>query len=357
MTGEDSLAQSEQLPLVTDPEALHTSMLRSLSFKMSAKGEVVMPCVPAMVDHYMEWLEKLFVMLGKPMPEEVHDGLRKLMAQHLQDGFLAARHSEVVFRYEPSEKSLFGISCTIGTRVKSIADEYSTWVETRDPPLFGAHPDAKVMAVAAQLGDPAQALILDVGAGTGRNTLPLARLGYPVDALEVTPVFAEQMRAAAEAEKLSVTVIEGDVLDPQVQMQAGNYRLALIAEVISDFRRVEQIRVLLNKMCDLLGSGGLLLFNIFLAVEGYEPDQVAREVSQVMICSLFTRKELAAAMEGLPLELISDESVYEYEHQHLPPEAWPPISWFINWATGRNVFPLDEGQPPMELRWILCRRQ
>jgi len=317
-----------------------------------------MPCVPGMVDHYMEWLEKLFVMLGKPMPAEVHDGLRKLMAQHLQDGFLAARHSEVVFRYEPSEKSTYGISCTIGTRIKSIADEYSSWVETRQPPLFGTHPDAKVMAVAAELGDPAQSRILDVGAGTGRNTLPLARLGYPVDALEVTPVFVEQMRTAAVAEGLPVRVVEGDVLDPQVELEGGNYKLALVVEVISDFRKVEQLRELLQKMCDRLSPGGLLLFNIFLAVAGYDPDQVVREVSQVMICSLFTRSELATAMEGLPLELISDESVYEYERHHLPPEAWPPVSWFPNWANGRNLFPLnDEGVPPMELRWILCLKR
>ncbi|MBD1924301.1 class I SAM-dependent methyltransferase [Microcoleus sp. FACHB-831] len=356
MTSENSPHQSDQKSVIADPDMLHKSLIHSVNSRMAAKGEVVMPCIPSMLEHYMRWLENLFLLLGRPMPVEVQEGLSKLLAQHLEDGFRAERYSEVVFRYEPSEKSTFGVACTIGTRVKSIADEYSKWVETREPPLFGANPDAKVMAIASSLDEPEKSPILDVGAGTGRNTIPLARLGYPVDALEVTPVFASQIREAAEAEKLPVTVIEGDVLDPEVAMQKDKYRLALVVEVISDLRSVEQLRTLLEKICDLVSSGGLLLFNIFLAVDGYEPDVVAREVSQVMICSIFTQPELSTAMDGLPLELISDESVYEYERDRLPAEAWPPVSWFANWVTGRNVFPLEDGQPPIELRWILCRK-
>jgi len=344
-------------PIITDPDLLYASMLHSLSFKMSAKGEVVMPCVPSMIDHYMKWLERLFLMLGRPMPAEVQEGLRKVLAQHLQDGFQASRYSEVVFRYEPSDKSHFGVACTIGTRASSIADEYSKWVETRDPPFFGPQPDAKVMAVAAQVGNSAPVRILDVGAGTGRNALPLARLGHAVDAVEVTAVFAEQLRTAAAAEQLPITVIEGDVLDAQVQMRSQAYQLVLVSEVLSDFRTVDQLRKFFHRMCDLLSPDGWFLFNIFLAVEGYEPNQVAREVSQVVISSIFTPAELTTALEGLPLEILSNESVCEYEQTHLPPGAWPPISWFENWATGRNVFALEEGQPPMELRWILCRRR
>lgn len=356
MNSENSPPQSEQTSIITDSDALYKSMIYSVNSRMTAKGEVVMPCVPSMLDHYMQWLEKLFLMLGRPMPFEVQEGLKTLLAQHLEDGFKAARYAEVVFRYEPSEKSTFGVACTIGTRVKSIADEYSKWVETREPPLFGANPDAKVMAIASSLDEPEKSPILDVGAGTGRNTIPLAKLGYPVDALEVTPAFALQIREAAEAEKLPVTVIEGDVLDPEVALQKDKYKLALIVEVLSDLRSVEQLRLLLEKISDLVSSGGMLLFNIFLAVDGYEPDIVAKEVSQVMICSLFTRTELLAAIDGLPLELLSDESVYEYERDRLPAEAWPPVSWFANWVTGRNVFPLEDGQPPIELRWIVCRK-
>jgi 16S rRNA A1518/A1519 N6-dimethyltransferase RsmA/KsgA/DIM1 with predicted DNA glycosylase/AP lyase activity len=70
------------------------------------------------------------------------------------------------------------------------------------------YPDAKVLDIAAQLGDPVSAPILDVGAGTGRNTLPLARLGNPVDVVELTPEFTEQIQAVATAEGLAINITQ-----------------------------------------------------------------------------------------------------------------------------------------------------
>ena len=50
-----------------------------------------------------------------------------------------------------------------------------------------------------------------VGAGTGRNTLALARRGHPVDAVEMTPKFADIIRAEPEREALDVRVIQRGV--------------------------------------------------------------------------------------------------------------------------------------------------
>ncbi|MGA9382140.1 MAG: class I SAM-dependent methyltransferase, partial [Phormidium sp.] len=92
-----------------------------------------------------------------------------------------------------------------------------------------------------------------------------------------------------------------------------------------------------------------------LAVDDHEPDNFVKEMSEISWSYIITRKELQTAMEDLPLELISDESVIEYEQKHLPPEAWPPTTWFVNWAMGRDLFPISKN-PPMELRWILLKR-
>jgi hypothetical protein len=83
---------------------------------------------------------------------------------------------------------------------------------------------------------------------------------------------------------------------------------------------------------------------------------MARELSQVYWCNLFTRKDLADAMAELPFDRISDESVYEYEKEHLPAESWPPTGWFEEWTHGLDMFDLPRGKAPSELRWLVYRK-
>jgi SAM-dependent methyltransferase len=186
--------------------------------------------------------------------------------------------------------------------------------------------------------------------------LPLARLGNPVDVVELTPEFTEQIQAVATAEGLAINITQGDILDPLVQMRPAYYQLAVVAEVVSHFRTLEQVRLLLAKMCEVLRPGGLLLLNSFLAVDDYEPDQLVQQMSQVNWSYIMTRSDLTAAMDQLPLEILSDESALEYERSHQRAEAWPPTGWFVNWAAGRDLFGFDNIKPPMELRWLLFKR-
>lgn len=356
VASKDTPTKQEQLPTVTDPAALQQLLLNKLNSRTKPRGEIVMPCVPSMLDHYVQQLKTLFNTLGRPFSEAEIEQLRQLLGRRLQEGFQASPHSNIIFKYEPAKPPGAGLACNLSTVVSSVADQFKSWVSTRKPPLFGSHPDAKVMAVVAELGEePGRTPILDVGAGTGRNTLPLGRLGYLVHALELTPAFVEQIQATVNVEGLPILVTQGNILDPMVRMRPAHYKLAIVSQVTSHFRDADQLRLLMAKMCDVLRPGGLLLVTIFLAIDGYEPDQFAREMSEVAWSTLFTRTELANALEGIPLELVSDEPVFEYEQEHLPPDAWPPTGWFPNWSTGRDVFPTVE-KPPIELRWILCKR-
>jgi hypothetical protein len=100
-----------------------------------------------------------------------------------------------------------------------------------------------------------------------------------------------------------------------------------------------------------------LLFNSFLPIGNYEPNQIAREMAEAEISSIFTRAELTEAMETFPLEIISDESAFEFERQHQPVEAWPLTGWYCDWSTGRDVFWKSRDRPPIELRWLLYHRR
>lgn len=352
-------AANKQSAAVTEPTFLKQALVEKLKSMIGLQGEFYLPCVPTMLEEYVQLVNGLLKAMGQNVTPEIVENLRQLIAKGLSEGYRLSPHARLAVSYLPADDSrglASGITVNTKILVESVADKYQKWPQIRKEPLFGSHPDAKIMAIAAELGEPATTRILDVGAGTGRNSIPLAKLGYPVDAVEITPVFAEKLTESATAENLPIKVMQGDILDPLLRMKAAYYKLAIASEVLSHFRYTDQVRLFLAKMCDALRSGGLLLFSAFVAVDDYQPDNFVREMSEVSWSYIITRSELQSAMEDLPLELVSDESVIEYEQNHLPKEAWPPTTWYINWATGRDLFPINQ-TPPMELRWILLKRR
>lgn len=339
----------------TNATVLRSAMLRRVPRYMRATGELVLPAVPSLLEHYVQLLDTLFGALGRKLDPPELARVERALATELQQGFAASPFSKISITYKTLPRSQIGYR--IKTLVSTVADEYARWVETREPPLFGSHADAKPAELARELGTASQVTILDVGAGTGRNTLPLAKQGFPTDAVEIAPALAGILREDVQKLGLSnVRVFEGDFFDPLLALPHAHYRMLLLAEVVaSHFREPNQLRQLFETALRLLAPGGLLVFSAFLSSDGYKPDTAARELSQVCWCSLFTRRELADACAGLPFQRVSDESVAEFEREHLPPEAWPPTGWFTPWAGGQDLFDLPEGKPPLELRWLVYR--
>jgi SAM-dependent methyltransferase len=198
---------------------------------------------------------------------------------------------------------------------------------------------------------------LDVGAGTGRNTLPLAREGFVVDALEPAGALCTILRDTVTTEQLKVGVVEGNFLDSAIELPRAQYQMLLLSEVVaSHFRSVEQLRQLFEAAAQRLLPGGVLVFNAFLSDGGYKPDDVARQLSQVLWCCLFTRHDLELASKGLPFERLADEAAAEYEREHLPEGQYPSTGWYEGWCGGQDLFDLPAERPPMELRWLVYRK-
>ncbi len=341
---------------VNDHNLIEKALLLKVKRLTSARGQLVLPCAPALLDEYMSQFNALLKALGQNFTPDELNGLRQLVERKLNEGYQASPHSRLVFKYEPPEPThglTSGLKITVTTEIASLENKYQRWLTTREGPLFGSHPDAKLMAVVSDLSEPSRSPILDIGAGVGRNTLPLARKGHPVDAVELTPDFAQIIAKEAKESKLPIRVIQSNILNPALVLPANYYRLALISEVISHFRNLEDVQTLLTKVCDAVVTEGLILFNTFITDDNFEPNNKLREMGQIQWSYLITRPEIHSVLKDLPLELISDESVYEYERTHLPPEAWPPTNWFEHWSQGRDVVPIEN--PPMSLRWLLCR--
>jgi 2-polyprenyl-3-methyl-5-hydroxy-6-metoxy-1,4-benzoquinol methylase len=341
----------------TSAPVLRQALLRKVPHRLEAKAELLLPAVPGLVDHYVQGLNATWCVLGRHFAPFELDYLRKVLGDALKQAFEDSPYSRVRVTYETDPPPKTTLTWQVAVRHSTIESEYAQWVAERTAPLFGLYPDMKVMDLARSLGRPSEVAVLDVGAGTGRNTIALAREGFVTDAVELAPALAQVLRQEVAKENLHVQVYEGNVLDPALPVPQGKYHLVLLAEVVaSHFRTTQQVRELFEAANRMLAPGGLLLFSTFLALEGYKPDEVARAFSQVMWCCLFTRREIQEAASGLPFEGIADESAREYERSRLPEDQWPPTGWYEAWTAGQDLFDLAASKCPLELRWLTYRK-
>jgi len=276
-----------------------------------------------------------------------------VLEAELAKAFKSSQRSDVLISFQVPFGT--GLNYRVEAEWRTIEADYDNWVVTRPAPLFGTEPDARVLALAAEAADPTTHRVLDIGAGTGRNALALARRGHPVDAVEMTPKFADILRSEAESESLVVHVIQSDVFTA-VEGVHEEYQLMVLAEVVPDFRTTRELGGVFELAAECLAPGGNLVFNAFLARPGYTPDNTARELGQQCNTMIFTRDEVAEAVADLPLELVGDDSAYEYEKAHLPAGAWPPTGWFEGWSSGLDVFDVRREDSPIELRWLVYRK-
>lgn len=333
--------------------SLQRAMTRRLLRRSVATGEISLPAVPGLLEEYVTMCANIFGALGSEFSEEQIEGLRRILGDQLTEAYTASPRSEIVISYNCPVGTV--LNYHVNSRWWSVEGAYENWIATREPPLFGSEPDARVWALAGEAADPRAYPILDLGAGTGRNTLALARRGHPVDAVEMTASFAESIRAAAQGESLSVRVLQRDIFATLDDLRR-DYRLILLSEVVSDFRSVDQLRGVFELAAHCLAPGGLLVFNAFVAHRDYTPDDGALQLGQQCYTTIFTQPQMADALAGLPMTLVSDVSVYDYEKDHLPPGAWPPTSWYSEWVSGQDVFDVPRPDRPIEMRWLVYRR-
>jgi SAM-dependent methyltransferase len=341
----------------TRDAVVRPAIMRLVERRIVSKGIIELPCIPGLLDDYVKRLTTLWESLGKPFSKEEKDQLRELLARGLETGYTASPHATIIIRYETQPPPSPGINYTGHVKVLTMTEVFEKWLSERKPPFFGSLPDAKLVELAAQLGEPSSIPFLDVGAGTGRNAIALARRGHPTTAIEVTAGFADEMRKAAEAAGVKLEVITADIGSSELKLAPAHYKLVVMAEVLTHFRHANDVRGVFSKFADAVAPGGLVLVSVFLPTAGYKLDEMTREAAQTAWSCAFNRGELEFITKELPFDRLSDESVHDYEHDHLPEEDWPPTGWFIDWSQGRNIADLPGDRTPIELRWLVYRRR
>lgn len=340
----------ERLP--NSGDLVRDGLTRRLALKIETQGTITFPAVPALVDDYVDRLARIFDGAGRRFSGEELADLRSILDRLCNEAFARSQRSTISVSFSSSTAG--PLQYEVRIHCMTIEEAYHQWIATRQPPLFGVAPDARVWALADQM-DPAVARILDIGGGTGRNALALARRGHAVDVVELTSTFADIIRQAAAKESLDVRVIQRDLFAAGDDLRS-DYALILLSEVVPEFRTTDELRRLFELAARCLASGGRLVFNAFLTEQSYRPDAAARQFAQQAYSSFFTRAEVSAAAAGLPLELVGDDSCFLYEQAHLPEGAWPPTSWYADWATGHDVFSLPPETSPLALRWLVYHK-
>ena len=336
------------------PEAVQAAVLSRVDRKCRASGSLSVPAVPELLDVYMARFAAMFEALGKGFTDAELADLRGLVATRLADGFRESPHARFHLSWEPQSTPSHGVNYKVWFDTATVQEQYEHWAATKTPPLFGESADGKVLDLAARCLDPEAAPALDLGAGTGRNALPLARAGHPTHAVELTAAFVTTIRETAAAEGLPITAIEGDVVRGELDLPGDHFALIVCSEVTSHFRGVADLRALFERVARWLRPDGTFVVNCFVAADDHEVTELERQISEVTWSTLFTRAEIAEVCTGIPLALISDEDAHDYEQTHQP--SWPPTGWFADWARGFDLYNLKPALAPVALRWLTFRR-
>jgi SAM-dependent methyltransferase len=320
------------------------ALVRRLDGRMRSSGQLALLPVPSIAALYVERLSALFAGIGCPLDAADREVLAPSLGRALEEAWASGAHARVEVRWRASGGAL---KYRLQVVQRTAAEAYEEWAVGRASPMFGAHPDAAVTAAAAEFSG---GRVLDLGAGSGRNAIPLAAAGHRVLAVELAPSLVQKLREAG------IPVIQGDVLDPALPVAPGAHDLVVASELATNLRDAEALRRLLATSADWLVPGGVLVLNAFVCDDGFEPSEAVRQASAAMWCTAFTRADVAAATEELPLSLIGDVPALALERAEQP--SWPPTGWFEGWASGRDLFALDgDASPPVALRWLTWRRR
>ena len=236
----EAAVSPSQEPL-RDPARLRQAQLRRMNRRVRIKGELLFPSAPSLLDELVGRLETVFAALGKPFAKAEVATLRDLLGPQMEQAFASSPLSQVKVTWWSDQKNELAVHYRIQKVVRTKTEQYEQWVKSRKPPLFGLHPDARVMDLARSL--PAGARIADLGAGTGRNALPLARAGFRVDAVDATESFVDQLRQSEEARgpEPRLVVFRGDLLSDALPLPPAAYQMLLLSEVVSDMRGIAEV--------------------------------------------------------------------------------------------------------------------
>ncbi|MBI4675658.1 MAG: class I SAM-dependent methyltransferase [Chloroflexi bacterium] len=173
-------------------------------------------------------------------------------------------------------------------RVYNLSNETIQRWQWGDPLM--RHLTDMVLALAQGLGGRA----LDVGAGTGRVAVALARRGFQVDALDPAADVVEQARALMTQLGANVTYHVADFTRVDPRFQENTFDLVVCSEVLE---HVEAWRAMVDNMRRVLKPNGILILTV-----PNDPAQFSFLDTYAGHLRRFRWNDLASAFGGFKIE-------------------------------------------------------
>lgn len=187
---------------------------------------------------------------------------------------------------------------------------------------------------------PAGSSILEVGAGTGRYSIALAREGYRVTAVELVPGNLDQLRRNAGALE-NLQAYQGDALDLS-RLPDGSFDTTLVLGPMYHLYDPGEVRTAISEAIRVTKPGGVMLF-AFLSVHAIMHNNYLRGNFRFGLAENFTPD---FQVRHFPQQLFTGYDIPEFEAllagtptKHLTTAAADGI---LELAAGRRDFDLPE---------------
>jgi SAM-dependent methyltransferase len=214
---------------------------------------------------------------------------------------------------------------------------YSTTARFYDQAYALAAPDD--LAFYSELARDTDGAVLELGCGTGRIALPLARAGHRITGVDssaqMLAVFRDKLAAEPQNVQRNVALVEGSMEGTDLGEQFGLVTMPFRA--FQHMLTVEQQQAALATVARNLAPGGLYVFNAFMPNLGYIVDAMRR--GQVWLPDQ---------------QWTDDQTGREYRRLHSlrydPGDQLISVDWrYEEYEDGRLV---NTWLEPMQLRWL-----